>query len=77
MFGVVHVNSVKGRWDQKWNRSVRWVPSKVLMLQETEALKRYVLSHDFVIRCVWPLCGGFKSEVMIEVMHDQFALLLW
>jgi hypothetical protein len=21
-FGVVHVNSVKGRWDQKWNRRV-------------------------------------------------------
>jgi len=44
-FGVVHVNSVKGRWDQKWNRSVTWVPSKVLALQATEAPQRAVLSH--------------------------------
>jgi hypothetical protein len=45
-FGVCHVNSVKGRWDQKWNLGARLlVPSKVLVLQATEAPQASLLSH--------------------------------
>ena len=49
-FVVVHANSVKGRWEKKWNHCADVkVPGKVPVLQATEALQAHILSHGLWI----------------------------
>lgn len=66
--GAGGVSSVKGRWDQKRSSTMCDAPSKVLVLQATEALQTQTLSHGLDEASGWMVGPHNPLQLFVRVL---------